>query len=146
MKKFRIKDVSELLGISTYTLRYYEKIGLLKFVKRDENGIREFEPNDLIVISTIIYLRKTGMPLKEIKNYLQLAENGIDTVEQRKEMFLKQKQKVREQMRVLDKSMEVINHKLNFYDEAAKKHSMDVCRDERKKWLAEILSGKEKVQ
>ena len=36
-------------------------------------------------------------------------------------MFLKQKQKVREQMRVLDKSMEVINHKLNFYDEAAKK-------------------------
>ena len=94
MKKFRIKDVSELLGISTYTLRYYEKIGLLKFVKRDENGIREFEPNDLIVISTIIYLRKTGMRLKEIKKYLKLAENGIDTVEQRKEMFLKQKQKV----------------------------------------------------
>lgn len=114
-----------MLGISTYTLRYYEKIGLLKFVKRDENGIREFEPNDLIAISTIIYLRKTGMPLKEIKNYHQLAENGIDTFEQLKEMFLKQKQKVREQMReqirVLDKSMEVINHKLNFYDEAAKK-------------------------
>ena len=121
MKKFRIKDVSELLGISTYTLRYYEKIGLLKFAKCDENGIREFEPNDLIVISTIIYLRKTGMPLKEIKNYLQLAENGIDTVEQRKEMFLKQKQKVIEKIRVLDKSMEVINYKLNFYDKAAKK-------------------------
>lgn len=86
------------------------------------------------------------MPLKEIKKYLKLAENGIDTVEQRKEKFLKQKQKVIEQMRVLQKSMEVINCKLNFYNEAAKKHSMDVCRDERKKWLAEILSGKEKVQ
>ena len=61
-------------------------------------------------------------------------------------MFLKQKQKVIEKIRVLDKSMEVINYKLNFYDKAAKKHSMDVCRDERKKWLAEILSGKEKVQ
>ena len=67
-------------------------------------------------------------------------------IEQRKEMFLKQKQKVIEQMRVLQKSMEVINRKLNFYDEAAKKHSMNVCSDERKKWLAEILSGKEKVQ
>ena len=76
-----------MLGISIYTLRYYEKIGLLKFVKRDENGIREFEPNDLIAISMTIYLRKTGMPLKEIKNYLQLAENGIDTVEQARKCF-----------------------------------------------------------
>ena len=58
MKKYRIKDVSDLLGISTYTLRYYEKIGLLKFVKRDENGVREFEPDDLMTLCTIIYLRK----------------------------------------------------------------------------------------
>lgn len=146
MKKYRIKDVSDLLGISTYTLRYHEKIGLLKFVKRDENGVREFEPDDLMTLCTIIYLRKTGMPLKDIKDYLHLAEKGIDTIDQRKEMFLKQKQKVQEEMTTLEKSMEVIDRKLNFYSEASKKHSMNVCQDEREKWLKDILAGKEKVQ
>lgn len=146
MKKYQIKDVSDLFGISTYTLRYYEKIGLLNFVKRNESGVREFDASDLITINTIICLKKTGMPLKDIKEYLKLVAEGIDTAPQRREMFLKQKQKVIDEIAALEKSLTIIDRKINFYDEAVKKQSLDVCRNDRKKWLEEILAGKEKVQ
>ncbi|MCO6531536.1 MAG: MerR family transcriptional regulator [Lactobacillus sp.] len=146
MKKYQIKDVSDLLGVSTYTLRYYEKIGLLNFVKRNKSGVREFEASDLITINTIICLKQTGMPLKEIKKYLKLVGEGIDTAEQRKAMFLQQRQKVTEEIAALKKSMKIIDRKINFYDEAIKEQSLDVCRDDRKKWLEGILAGKEKVQ
>lgn len=146
MKKYQIKDVSDLFGISTYTLRYYEKIGLLNFVKRNESGVREFDASDLITINTIICLKKTGMPLKDIKEYLKLVAEGIETAPQRREMFLKQKQKVIDEIAALEKSLTIIDRKINFYDEAVKKQSLDVCRNDRKKWLEEILAGKEKVQ
>lgn len=146
MEKYRIKDVSELLGVSTYTLRYYEKIGLLNFVKRDENGIREFAPSDLITINTIICLKETGMSLKNIKEYLKLADDGLNSVEKRKELFIEQKQKVINEIAALNKSMKIIDRKINFYDEAAKKQSLNVCQSDRKAWLKDILAGKEKVQ
>lgn len=53
MEKLTIKNVSRIMGISTYTLRYYEKIGLLDFVDRDKNGVREFKPSDLLTLNTI---------------------------------------------------------------------------------------------
>lgn len=146
MKKYRIKDVSELLGVSTYTLRYYEKIGLLNFVKRDENGIREFEPVDLMTINTIICLKETGMSLKNIKEYLKLADDGLNSVEKRKKLFLEQKQKVTKEIAALNKSMKIIDRKINFYNEAAKKQSLNVCQSDRKAWLEDILAGKQKVQ
>lgn len=146
MKKYRIKDVSELLGVSTYTLRYYEKIGLLNFVKRDENGIREFEPADLMTINTIICLKETGMSLKNIKEYLRLADDGLNSVEKRKKLFLEQKQKVIKEIAALNKSMKIIDRKINFYNEAAKKQSLNVCQSDRKAWLEDILAGKQKVQ
>lgn len=146
MKKYRIKDVSELLGVSTYTLRYYEKIGLLNFVKRDENGIREFEPADLMTINTIICLKETGMSLKNIKEYLKLADDGLNSVEKRKKLFLEQKQKVTKEIAALNKSMKIIDRKINFYNEAAKRQSLNVCQSDRKAWLEDILAGKQKVR
>ena len=50
---YNIKEVSELMGISPHTLRYYEKIGLLEFVKRNEQGVREFSESDLLTLNTI---------------------------------------------------------------------------------------------
>ncbi|BDR61200.1 GNAT family N-acetyltransferase [Lactobacillus xylocopicola] len=146
MKKFQIKDVSKLLGISTYTLRYYEKIGLLNFVKRNSNGDREFESRDLITINTVICLKQTGMPLKDIKNYLQLIAGGLATAEERKEMFLKQKQKVISEIADLQKALQVIDRKVSYYDEAVNSQSLDVCQEERQEWLQNILAGKEKAK
>ena len=68
--KYTIKEVSEIIGISAYTLRYYDKEGLLPNVERDKNGIRLFNEKNLQWIYLIQCLRKTNMPLKDIKHYI----------------------------------------------------------------------------
>lgn len=84
---YSIRDVSNIMEISIYTLRYYEKIGLLSFVKRNENGIREFSKSDIVTLNTVYRLKQTGMSLKDIKHYLTLVDEGIESVPERKDMF-----------------------------------------------------------
>lgn len=86
------------MGISPYTLRYYEKIGLTSFVKRGENGVRKFSKGDVVTLNTVYRLKQTGMSLKDIKHYLDLLEEGIDTVSERKDIFWSQKNKVEKQI------------------------------------------------
>lgn len=114
MEKLTIKNVSRIMGISTYTLRYYEKIGLLDFVDRDKNGVRKFKPRDLLTLNTIECLKKTDMPLKDIKKYLNLVKEGITSVKERQQMFQKQKQKVENQIKELEVCLQTINKKLNY--------------------------------
>lgn len=74
---YQIKEVSELLGISIYTLHYYERIGLLNNVKRDQYGRREFSEDDILTLNTVECLKQTGMSLQNIKRYVQLVGEGI---------------------------------------------------------------------
>lgn len=86
------------MGISIYTLRYYEKIGLLAFVKRNENGIRKFSQVDIVTLNTVYRLKQTDMTLKDIKHYLEWVDEGIESVPERKAMFQAQKTKVQQQI------------------------------------------------
>lgn len=144
MKTYHIKEVSEMLGISSYTLRYYEKIGLLSFVKRDDNGVREFLPKDLVTIKTIECLKKTNLPLKDIKNYFKLVDQGLDTAKERRELFVKQKQKVNKEIEALEKTLKMINYKLHYYDEVLKTGDLNSCDEERQELIADIIAGNEK--
>ncbi|MGL5898667.1 MAG: MerR family transcriptional regulator [Lactobacillaceae bacterium] len=144
MKTYHIKEVSEMLGISSYTLRYYEKIGLLSFVKRDDNGVREFLPKDLVTIKTIECLKKTNLPLKDIKNYFKLVDQGLDTAKERRELFVKQKQKVNKEIEELEKTLKMINYKLHYYDEVLKTGDLNSCDEERQELIADIIAGNEK--
>ncbi len=63
---YNIKEVSELMGISPHTLRYYEKIGLLEFVKRNEQGVREFSESDLLTPELSNQVRKNYLPIRNI--------------------------------------------------------------------------------
>lgn len=144
MKTYHIKEVSEMLGISSYTLRYYEKIGLLSFVKRDNNGVREFLPKDLVTIKTIECLKKTNLPLKDIKNYFKLVDQGLDTAKERRELFVKQKQKVNKEIEELEKTLKMINYKLHYYDVVLKTGDLNSCNQERQELIADIIAGNEK--
>ncbi|AVL00041.1 MerR family transcriptional regulator [Pediococcus inopinatus] len=117
---YSIRDVSDIMEISIYTLRYYEKIGLLSFVKRNENGVREFSKEDIVTLNTVYRLKQTGMSLKDIKNYLELVDKGIESISERKEMFREQKIKVQQQIIDLQNALKTINGKLHYYEEASK--------------------------
>lgn len=79
-----IKQVSEVLGISVYTLRYYEKEGLIPFLERDKQGNRVYSESNEEWIKMIICLREIGMPVSKLRDYLKLLEKGADTIEERR--------------------------------------------------------------
>jgi len=75
-----IKDVAERVGISAHTIRYYEQEGLLPSLKRDQHGNRIFEERDIEWLELVICLRETGMPIAEIRRYVDLGMEGDQTI------------------------------------------------------------------
>lgn len=82
-----IQQFSKLTDISSHTIRYYEKIGLLKNVSRNASGHRWFTEKDIIWIEFIKRLKDTGMPLDNIRQYADLRDEGASTSELRMKML-----------------------------------------------------------
>ncbi|TGN33094.1 MerR family transcriptional regulator [Lysinibacillus sp. S2017] len=113
---YTIKDVAKKTGIMSHTLRFYEKKGVLPYAERNENGIRLYDQSSIDWIETILALRSTGIPLGEIKKYVELHEEGDETLQQRKEIMTEHKLRVEKQMLQLFKTLEKINYKMALYD------------------------------
>ncbi|WP_317969202.1 MerR family transcriptional regulator [Paenibacillus sp. CCS19] len=111
-----IKDVTEMTGISAPTLRYYEKEGLLPYVKRNENGKRLYDEEDLSWISFVTALRATGMPIAQIQKYVYLFKEGDSTIAERKMMMLHHKKDIEKSIKELYFNLDKINYKLALYD------------------------------
>ncbi len=114
---YSIAQVAEKTNLTAHTLRYYEKEGLLPFVERNDSGIRTFGDKDLQWLEVICCLKNTGMPIKKIKEYIELCCEGDDTLDVRREIFLKHREDVLRQMAELQKNLDKINHKIKFYDQ-----------------------------
>lgn len=84
---FSIQQVAKMTGLSTHTLRYYEKIGLIKNVQRDQTGYRQYTDVDLAWIQFLIRLRVTGMPMLKMKQFSDLRQKGESTITARKELL-----------------------------------------------------------
>ncbi|WP_394548058.1 MerR family transcriptional regulator [Priestia aryabhattai] len=84
---FSIQQVASMTGLSTHTLRYYEKIGLIKNVQRDQTGYRQYTDVDLAWIQFLIRLRVTGMPMLKMKQFSDLRQKGESTITARKELL-----------------------------------------------------------
>ncbi|WP_145949148.1 MerR family transcriptional regulator [Paenibacillus sp. Y412MC10] len=119
-----IKEVTQMTGISASTLRYYENEGLLPHVKRDENGKRQYDDEDLEWVHFITALRATGMPIVQIQRYVQLYQAGDFTISERKAMMLQHKKDIEHKIADLYRNLDKINYKLALYDvlEAQRNH------------------------
>lgn len=98
---FSIKQISEQIGLSEDTLRYYEKIGLIPKVNRNNVGYRVYSLENKDLLTTILCLKHIGMTLDQIKLYTK-----IDSISERYEMLLRYKEKMQDQMAELQKFME----------------------------------------
>lgn len=114
---YSIGQVAKKTGLTAHTLRYYEKEGLLPFVRKNGSGLRVFSDSDLGWLQLIECLKGTGMPLKGIKQYIDWFIEGDATLAKRLEMFKEQKIKLEEQMSQLQRHMERINYKIAYYEE-----------------------------
>ena len=90
---YTVGEMAKLLGVPASTLRYYDKEGLLPFVERSSGGIRMFKDQDYEWLKIIECMKKAGMPIKDIKEYLELTLRGDETIHQRLELFQKQDRK-----------------------------------------------------
>lgn len=119
--KYSIGQVSSMLDISISTLRYYDKEGLLPLVNRTQGNIRIFDETDIECLKMVECLKTTGMALKDIKTYFEQCEEGDSTIDIRYEMFLKQKNDTEKQIALLQKSLDRINYKCEYYRIAKEK-------------------------
>jgi DNA-binding transcriptional MerR regulator len=115
---YTIKQVAEKMGVTVPTLRYYDKEGLLPFVDKKPNGTRVFKDEDFGGLNVITCMKSSGMPIKNIKKYMDLCEEGDITLKDRLGIFLERKEAVRKQLEELNKVMETIDHKIWYYETA----------------------------
>ncbi|NIK79774.1 DNA-binding transcriptional MerR regulator [Paenibacillus castaneae] len=120
--EIHIKEAAEKIGLPTHTLRYYEQEGLLPYIKRDENGNRIFNEADLLWLELIVCLRKTDIPLSELRAIVELTKEGDSTASQRKQIFEKHKEKMMEKQRELENAFIKIESKIEYYDELERKY------------------------
>lgn len=123
---YSIGDISEMLNISISTLRYYDKEGLLPLINRTPGNIRVFDDTDVECLKMIECLKSTGMPLKDIKQFFEWCEEGDSTIDQRYELFVKQKEKTEKQIALLQNALHRINFKCEFYRIAKEKGTTNV--------------------
>ena len=115
---YTIKEVSQMLNIPASTLRYYDRKGLLPFVERKESGYRLFSDKDVELLKLIEYLKSTGMSLEDIRQFAQWLREGDSTLQKRYEMFLERRRIVKQQMADLQKTLDIIEYKCWFYENA----------------------------
>lgn len=115
---YTISDVSKKMNIPISTIRYYDKEGLLPFLKRRASGYRIFSESDIQMLQVIECFKSTGMPIKDIKRFVDLVKEGDSSLQGRYNLFLERKKAVQKQMEVLQKQMEIIDHKCWYYETA----------------------------
>ena len=114
---YSMKEVCEKVGMTYETLKYYCIEGLVPNVKRDKNNYRVFDENNVNWINSLSCLKKCGMSINDMKQYLAYCLKGKSTIPERKEMLKKQKEFLLHRIDELNESVEYIDWKQNFYDE-----------------------------
>lgn len=112
---YTVKNISEKTGISAHTLRYYEKEGLLTDISRTKGGIRYYTDRDLEVLDLICCLKNTGMPLKEIKSFVQLSKHGNSTLKERCSILKDHQKNMISQIEEMKLYLEKVTWKLNYF-------------------------------
>lgn len=125
---YTIQQVAKMTHIPATTLRYYDKEGLLPFLERRESGYRAFSDVDLAMLQVLQCLKATGMSISEMKKFSQWVQEGDSSLKERYDLFVRCKEAVEQQIAELQKSLEVINHKCDYYRRAVEagteKHMM----------------------
>lgn len=122
---YTIGDAAKKMGLSASTLRYYDKEGLLPHMNRSGSGMRMFAEDDLEWIHFIECLKKSGLAIKEIKQFVDWYLEGDGTIEQRRSMFYARKRALEEEMEKLQHTLDFVSYKCWFYDVAAEAGTTD---------------------
>lgn len=125
---YTVGEMAKKLGVPPSTLRYYDKMGLLPFVERSSSGIRVFQDADFEWLQIIICLKKTGMQLVDIKRFIEMAIQGDETIDERLNLIIRQKESVMHQIDELNQTLKTLEFKEWYYQTAKQAGTTDVPR------------------
>jgi DNA-binding transcriptional MerR regulator len=111
-----ITEVSKKYGLSSDTLRYYERVGLIPTVNRNKNGIRDYLEEDCRWVEFIKCMRSAGLPIEVLIEYVKLFQEGDETLDARKELLTEQRKQLAEKMEDMKKTIERLDNKIKRYD------------------------------
>ena len=129
MMYYTVGEMAKRLGVAPSTLRYYDQEGILPFVERSEGGIRVFKESDYEWLQVIDCLKKTGMQLRDIKTFIEMAMQGDQTIEPRLALITKQKESVKAQIAELEETLRTLEFKEWYYNTAKEKGTTSVPRN-----------------
>lgn len=110
-----IGEFSRLSGLTTHTLRFYEAQGILRPAARAANGHRRYRRDDLLWVEFVLRLKRTGMPLAEIRRYAELRAAGDDTVPPRLAMLELHRQRLATAIEELSTCAAALDAKIGIY-------------------------------
>ena len=96
---YTIKQVSEMMSLPVSTIRYYDKMGLIPFLEKNESGYRIFKEKDISMLRIIECFKNTGMSISEMQQYVEMVKRGDESLEERYQLFVRRKEIVLEEMR-----------------------------------------------
>lgn len=112
-----IKEVSQKYDISTDTLRYYERIGLIPAVPRNEHGYRAYTEYDCRWVYFAKVMRSAGISIESMIEYVSLFMQGDSTKDARKQILIDQQEKLEKRIEDMQATLEHLSYKINGYDE-----------------------------
>jgi DNA-binding transcriptional MerR regulator len=110
-----VGEAAARVGLTTYTLRWYEQEGLVAPVGRDSAGRRRYTEDDLNWLVLLTRLRRTGMPVRDMRRYAELARQGDRTRAARRALFEAHRVRVLARMAELEEDLKVLNYKIETY-------------------------------
>lgn len=137
--EYSIGETAKRMHISTATLCYYDQEGLIPYVKRSPGGARVFTEEVFRWLNLISCLKKAGMPLKDIRCYIDMVKQGEATLEARLEMFTQQRKKILQQMEDLQRTLDVVDYKCWYYETAISHGSEQISKNMPENQLPEKL-------
>lgn len=124
-----ISEVSKKYDLTQDTLRYYEKIGLLKDVPRSKNGIRDYDEATCRRIEFVKCMRDAGVEIEKLSEYFELLEKGKKTVTARKQLLEGQKEKILEKQKRINETLERLDYKIKIYEDIEKGKRKDFSEE-----------------
>lgn len=118
METLTVKEASELIGLTSHTLRYYERIGLIEPVTRNAGGHRRYAQTDLEHLKFLHCLRDSGMSIQGMQQYAALASGGHATLEARLGLLESHKREVQARIRELEDKLAIISAKIKRFRQA----------------------------
>jgi DNA-binding transcriptional MerR regulator len=127
-EKLTIQEAAEATGLSAHTLRYYERIGLIHPIDREENTRRLYTTDDLGWINFLMKMRATGMSIRDMQRYAQLQRMGDETLPDRVEMLKALREQVEARIGELNENMRLVCYKIELYSEMIEEQGLKASK------------------